>query len=137
MTTVGYGDIVPVTNLGKIVGSITCVCAILDVAFTLPIFVFEFVYNYNLNQKSFKIDPTAMIEADDEDTRRENIDNFRKVMMQQLIKSKQSFSMDSKGGADDGDDASQQWNQTKHKASVINKKRSGESEIKGWCNIGE
>ena len=37
MTTVGYGDIVPVTSMGKIIGAITIVCGILLIALPVAI----------------------------------------------------------------------------------------------------
>ncbi|KAH9488605.1 Potassium voltage-gated channel protein egl-36 [Bulinus truncatus] len=47
MTTVGYGDISPKTALGQVVGSITAVCGVLIIGFTIPSLVNSFITYFN------------------------------------------------------------------------------------------
>ena len=46
MTTVGYGDMAPVTMLGQVVGSATAVCGVLMIGFTIPSLVNSFITFY-------------------------------------------------------------------------------------------
>ncbi|XP_078492961.1 potassium voltage-gated channel subfamily A member 3-like isoform X1 [Ciona intestinalis] len=57
MTTVGYGDVVPITVFGKIAGAGCAIMGILCISFPVPVIVSNFNYLYNLDKDDCKLVP--------------------------------------------------------------------------------
>ncbi|CAH8495705.1 unnamed protein product [Schistosoma mattheei] len=54
MTTLGYGDMIPSTVLGKIIGSICSLCGVLVIALPVPVIVSNFSRIYQRKQRANK-----------------------------------------------------------------------------------
>lgn len=70
MTTVGYGDMYPVTELGYVVGSFTALSGLLMIGFSVPVLVNNFIMYYKHLEFAI-IDE----EARDEEEKKEEEDN--------------------------------------------------------------
>lgn len=57
MTTVGYGDTVPRTEAGYLIGCVCVLCGVLTVAFTVPIVVNNFTLYYSHAQSRIRLPP--------------------------------------------------------------------------------
>jgi hypothetical protein len=60
MTTVGYGEIVPKTVLGRIIGCFCAIAGVLTIALPVPIIVSHFQYFSRSNETFKKVDKETL-----------------------------------------------------------------------------
>ena len=58
MTTVGYGDMYPVTKWGYVIGSVTAISGLIMIGFTVPVLVNNFVLYYTHTSSSLEREET-------------------------------------------------------------------------------
>ncbi|XP_013416684.1 potassium voltage-gated channel subfamily C member 1 [Lingula anatina] len=66
LTTVGYGDKVPTSGIGYVVGTVTAFCGVLLLAMTIPIIVSNFLLYYAQSQSDKKKCKTKKPEKEDD-----------------------------------------------------------------------
>ena len=62
ITNVGYGDSVPTTGPGKLIGGICAVCGTIILALPIPVFVSSFMYFYNMEKENQKLEKQERIQ---------------------------------------------------------------------------
>ncbi|CAK8680000.1 unnamed protein product [Clavelina lepadiformis] len=109
MTTVGYGDVAPITLWGKLAGACCAIMGILSISFPVPVIVSNFNYLYNLDKDECKLMPEDLMESEDEKDHQKsaNVDRFQKNLFQAMRKSASNITDDS---SNQQRNAAQLWN---------------------------
>ena len=63
ITKVGYGDLVPITSAGKLIGSLCTFAGIITLALPIPVIVSSFMYFYNMEKENQRTGKTGTEEA--------------------------------------------------------------------------
>ncbi|EGT54554.1 hypothetical protein CAEBREN_05772 [Caenorhabditis brenneri] len=67
MTTVGYGDLVPLSPFGKVVGSMCALIGVLTLALPVPIIVANFKHFYRQENRLASMKSSSKGEAEDDE----------------------------------------------------------------------
>jgi hypothetical protein len=108
MTTVGYGEIVPKTVPGKLIGAMCAIAGVLTIALPVPIVVSHFQFFYQGNQMLKKVSKETLrasyrqMQSEDEEYNTENLTS--------TLSSASSQANDNNEKGEDGDENSRSTN---------------------------
>ena len=114
MTTVGYGDIIPVSFAGRLTGASAAIMGILCMSFPVPVFVSHFNYLYNLEKRECKISPQDL--QGDQPADKSTLEKFEKDLRYAIIHTVSTIASKKKSASNpkkSGSNASHIWNETR------------------------
>nr|XP_039252024.1 uncharacterized protein LOC120329455 isoform X1 [Styela clava] len=113
MTTVGYGDVVPITTWGRITGAFCAIMGILGIAFPVPVIVSNFNYLYNLDSDACKLTPEELMGETEENDRNNNVEKFQENLFDAVRRNVGSMTTGAQEGQPTGQNPAELWNYTR------------------------